>query len=383
MKKIIKLLCLLALSLLLIVFSFEMVFKTFFPERIVPDLHQARYNLPAVLRPNLDVRLDWSHGYLYPPFRLQTNSKSFLGEQEFQYEKPKNVFRILMLGNSIFMGLGVENSELFSKNLEEILNQKSHNKKIEVINFSGVAWSAIQFYAFLQTEGYKYKPDLVIISQGENDFRVEYNNLIEINKVEKEKLPNGNIKINLQEQKINSKINNPLSITWEWIRKLPFYLEVSKGSQALYRIRSKVNDLWYKKTPQIPRSKKLGYFLETNNIELTKESLIALNSDEFSIHPERHSILFYAKAYKSNLYDAKANIALHSAMQVKISQFLNSLGGDFVVADIPSWQETLGTIDSIGTRRVNSSLKNYFYLNPTKEFIKFQSDNIETPLYYF
>jgi tetratricopeptide (TPR) repeat protein len=32
---------------------------------------------------------------------------------------------------------------------------------------------------------------------------------------------------------------------------------------------------------------------------------------------------------------------------------------------------------------VNSSLKNYFYLNPTKEFIKFQSDNIETPLYFF
>jgi hypothetical protein len=28
-----------------------------------------------------------------------------------------------MLGNSIFMGLGVENKELFSKNLEDLLNK--------------------------------------------------------------------------------------------------------------------------------------------------------------------------------------------------------------------------------------------------------------------
>ena len=94
---------------------------------------------------------------------------------------------------------------------------------------------------------------------------------------------------------------------------------------------------------------------------MTKDSVITLNSDEFSIRPERHSILFYAKTYKKNLYKAKANITLHSAMQIKMAQFLNGLGIDLVIADTPSWQVTLGSIKPIGIRRVQSSLKNYFY----------------------
>ncbi len=76
----------------------------------------------------------------------------------------------MVIGDSIFMGLGVEYNELFSKNLEDLLNEKSIGKRFEVINFSGVAWSAIQFFIFLKNEGHKYQPDLVIISQGENDF---------------------------------------------------------------------------------------------------------------------------------------------------------------------------------------------------------------------
>ena len=174
-SNILKTFYFLILSFVVVAFSFEIAFRYFNPQRIVPDLHQAKYNLPVVLRPNLDIVLDWSHGYLYPPFRLQTNSQHFLNDREFKYDKSENVFRILMLGDSIFMGLGVENKELFSKNLEDLLNVRSRGKHVEVINFSGVAWGTIQFLTFLQTEGYKYKPDLVVISQGENDFRVEYN----------------------------------------------------------------------------------------------------------------------------------------------------------------------------------------------------------------
>ncbi len=373
----------LLVSFAVVIIAFEIILQSFFSQKIVPDFHQSQYNLPVVLRSNLDVKLDWYHGYLYPPFRLQSNSKHFLNNREFEYEKPQNVFRILMLGDSIFMGLGVENKELFSKNLEDLLNKNSNGKRIEVINFSGVAWSTIQFFTFLKTEGYKYEPDLVIISQGENDFRVQYNNLIQVNSIEKEKLSNGQFKINLSELEINSKRDNPISILWEGLRRFPYYLEISTHSQILHWLRSQVNKLWGKNSSKSIKSKQLGNFLEINNIDITKDSILSLNSEEFSVNPEGHSVTFFSKSYNHNPYEAKANIALHSAAQVKISQFLSDLNSNFTVVDMPAWQVVSSIIEPLRIRKINSNLKNYYYLNPTKIFKKFQANNIETPLYFF
>ena len=67
------------------------------------------------------------------------------------------------------------------------MNKNSQNINFEVINFSGVAWSSVEFLTFLKSEAYKYKPDLVIISQGENDFRVQYNNIIKVNNIKRNK----------------------------------------------------------------------------------------------------------------------------------------------------------------------------------------------------
>ncbi|GEM_PF-2049357 len=371
------------LSVLIVVLSIEIIFQSFFPENIVPDLHQSKYSLPNVLRSNLDIKLDWSHGYLYPPFRIQTNSKSFLSDREFQYKKPENTYRILMLGNSIFMGLGVENKELFSKYLEDILNERSREKNIEVINLSGVAWSVVQFLIFLQVEGYKYDPDLVLISQGENDFRVEYNKLIQVNKIKKIDPPTGKLKINLGDLEIKLRHEKFISNIWEWVRKFPFYLDISKHSQLLHRIRSKVNSLWLNKYPRVSKKKQLGHFFETNNIEITKDTIISFNSDNISVNPEGHSVTYYSKAYNRNMYEANANIVLHSAIKIKISQFLTDINAKFVDVDIPAEQETIGAINTIGTRNLSSSARNYFYLNPTKIFNSFQSNNIEIPLYFY
>jgi hypothetical protein len=371
------------LSFLILIFLLEIFFRFFNQERIVPDLHQSQYNLPNVLRSNLDVTLDWSHGYLYPPFRLQTNSKRFLNDQEFQYKKPSDTFRILMLGNSIFMGLGVENAELFSKNLQDILNKRSTQKRVEVINFSGVAWSAIEFLKFLKSEGYKYQPDLVIVSQGENDFRVQYNNLIQLNKIGKEKQDDGRLKISLGDLEINPQGDSQISSKWEWVRKLPYYVEISKHSQVLYRIRSKLNALWHKKTPIVSNPNQLGYFLENNDIEITKDTILSLDEDQFAVQPEGHSIAYFAKNDNRGLYDANANIILHSALQGSISQFLSSINGNFMAVDIPARLEVLSLIKPNQTRRLNSKLKNYYYLNPTETFKKFQVNNIETPLYFY
>ena len=383
MKRIIiKQTLIIFVAFVIAIIAFEFVLQNFFPKRFTSDFHQSKYNLPVVLRPNLDITIDYYNYYLYPPFRLQTNSKHFLNDREFEYEKPKNVFRILVLGSSTLMGLGVENSELFSKNLEKILNQKSNNKKIEVINFSGLAWSILEFYTFLKSEGLKYNPDLVIVSQNANDFRVEYNNFVEVNKIKIEKLSNGKIKFDLGELKINSLVNDPISIMWEWVRKLPFYLEVSRSSQIFYHIRSKINELWYKQPPRISKSKQLGSYLENEGIDISENTIFSLKSNQFFINPEGHNILSFAKIYNKNMYAAKANIILHSAIQVKISQLLDELNSKFLVIDVPPREEVIGLIKTKKTRVINSNLKNYYYINPMVTFKKFQTNNIETPLYF-
>jgi|TARA_B110000438_G_scaffold295647_2_gene338979 hypothetical protein len=95
MKRIIKHISVLFFALVVVVIAFEIILQNFLLKKIVPDFHQSQYNLPIVLRSNLDVTLDWFHGYLYPPFRLQTNSKHFLNTHELSYEKPKNVLAFL------------------------------------------------------------------------------------------------------------------------------------------------------------------------------------------------------------------------------------------------------------------------------------------------
>lgn len=382
-KLIIKPLISIFLSFVIIFLSLEFFLQSFFPERVIPDLRQSYYNLPNVLRSNLNVLLDWSHGYLYPPFRLQTNSKHFLSDKEFQYKKPENTFRILMLGNSIFMGLGVENTELFSRNLENILNERSTGKHIEIINFSGVAWSTIQFLTFLQNEGHKYKPDLVIVSQGENDFRVKYNKLILSNEIEHRIRTKDKHEINLEDLKIKLQSKSKISIIWEWVRKFPYYFQISEHSQVLFKIRSKINNLWNTSLYQIPKSIQLGYFLESQKFNVTKDTIISLNSDNFSVTPKDHSIIYFARINNTSIREAEANIILHSAIQVKISQFLSGLNSKFVVVDIPTWQEVSSIIEPRKTRRLNSKLKNYFYSNPTNIFKKFQSNQIGIPLYFY
>ena len=207
--------------------------------------------------------------------------------------------------------------------------------------------------------------------------------MIQVNKIKKEKLPNGKIRIDLKELKIRPQTDSLIVNIWEWVRRLPFYLEISKYSQALHQVRSKVNKLWQSKASEEFEEQELGYFLETNNIDLTKESVISLNSNEFSIDPDGHSIIYFANEYSRSVYEAKANIVLHSASQTKISQFLKALNGKLMVVDMPAWQVVSNVIDPLKTRKLNSDLKNYFYLNPTTIFKKFQSLNIDIPLYFY
>ena len=94
---------------------------------------------------------------------IKINSKGLRG-QEYPYEKDKNTFRILVLGDSFTAALQVPEEEIFPKLLETQLQQRYPHTKIEVINAGVVGYGTDNELAYFTHEGYKYQPDLVLLA---------------------------------------------------------------------------------------------------------------------------------------------------------------------------------------------------------------------------
>lgn len=91
------------------------------------------------------------------------NSKGLRDNKDYSYNKPDNVTRIIVLGDSFTWGVGVNNSRIFTEFLENKLG------KVEVINTGHVGYCTAQEFLFLKYEGVNYSPDLIILLFCEND----------------------------------------------------------------------------------------------------------------------------------------------------------------------------------------------------------------------
>jgi hypothetical protein len=80
------------------------------------------------------------------------------------FEKPDGTYRILNLGDSIAMGWGVREEETYGRLLEERLNaESSGDLTYEVINAATPGWNLENELAYLEAEGLKYEPDLILL----------------------------------------------------------------------------------------------------------------------------------------------------------------------------------------------------------------------------
>lgn len=94
-----------------------------------------------------------------------------LRDYEHKKEKDKNIFRILILGDSFTFGTGVNMEETYPKVLESMLNRHivNEDKKYEIINAGVPGYGTEQEYLYLEDLGKHYRPDLVIIGLTNND----------------------------------------------------------------------------------------------------------------------------------------------------------------------------------------------------------------------
>lgn len=104
---------------------------------------------------------------LIKPF-VKTNRHGLSGP-EIPYSKPSGTLRIMLLGDSTPLGIGLANwSNSFVWILKQVIS-RYHNGPVEVVNASTAGYSSLQGLKYLEIEGLKYDPDIVLVYLGNND----------------------------------------------------------------------------------------------------------------------------------------------------------------------------------------------------------------------
>jgi lysophospholipase L1-like esterase len=109
--------------------------------------------------PNSEILMGTSE---YSSVNIRINPKG-LRDEPHHYRRITNRRRILVLGDSFAWGWGVQVSDRFTERLEELIPD------VEVINAGVPGYSTDQECLWLEREGLKYKPDLVILLLFWND----------------------------------------------------------------------------------------------------------------------------------------------------------------------------------------------------------------------
>lgn len=108
---------------------------------------------------------------------VTTNSAGF-HDVEHHVEKPPNVYRIVVLGDSFIEGLAVPIESGFTQQLESLLQVEIKDRRVEVLNLAVSGIGPAQYLRMLERRGLGYTPDLVLMAvYPENDFWDSYYDL--------------------------------------------------------------------------------------------------------------------------------------------------------------------------------------------------------------
>lgn len=98
---------------------------------------------------------------------VKVNSQG-LRDNLIPYERTPDTKRILILGDSVAFGFGVEMEETFAQQWEDWLNRQP-GQSWEIVNSGVPAYTAVQEINWFASEGVRYRPDAIVISYVMND----------------------------------------------------------------------------------------------------------------------------------------------------------------------------------------------------------------------
>ena len=90
--------------------------------------------------------------------------------REITLEKPDSLFRILVAGGSTVESEDIGDDDLFTTQLEDLLNSDSTlSKRFEVINAGHSAYDSRQILEMLNYKGFLFRPDLILYYEAVNE----------------------------------------------------------------------------------------------------------------------------------------------------------------------------------------------------------------------
>jgi hypothetical protein len=96
-----------------------------------------------------------------------TNGQGFRNREDFDYAKPDGVLRVISLGDSHTQGYEVRQDYTYSAVLERYLARRG--RSAQVINTGVSGFSTAEALVFLEQEGLRYQPDVVVLGFFGND----------------------------------------------------------------------------------------------------------------------------------------------------------------------------------------------------------------------
>jgi len=115
------------------------------------------------LRPSTTFRHTSADG----SWLFTTNRQGFRDRRDWSYERQPGVGRVLVLGDSHTMGFECGQEDTYSAVLERRL--KALRQPTEVLNTGISGFGTAEQLAFLENEGVKYRPDVVVLGWFIND----------------------------------------------------------------------------------------------------------------------------------------------------------------------------------------------------------------------
>ncbi len=100
-------------------------------------------------------------------WNFDINRQGFRDRRDFVYDKPPGVVRILVLGDSFTIGYEAGQDETYPAVLERELKRRGY--AVEVLNSGVSGFSTAEELIFMEEEGFKYQPDLVLLGYFIND----------------------------------------------------------------------------------------------------------------------------------------------------------------------------------------------------------------------
>jgi hypothetical protein len=144
----------------------ELLFRIFFPQissdsYYYNEMFESLSSYQVIIKNTNNNKYEKKFGFIYSP-----NTEIDVSKEEFQYKvktnslgfrtrevspKDKNEYRVLLLGDSMFFGVGVNNQDTIASQLETFHNRLKKNNNLKVYNFSVEGYNNVQEYIVAKT----------------------------------------------------------------------------------------------------------------------------------------------------------------------------------------------------------------------------------------